>query len=82
MRGSITLVMAKAGPLCLLLIDDRGAIVWLRKHYHFGPAKIAMYLQRYHDVQVSKSEVWRILQRLDMNPLAASPTGPLGQLNL
>jgi hypothetical protein len=26
-------------------------IVWLSKHYHFGPAKIAMYLQRYHDVQ-------------------------------
>ena len=25
-------------------------IVWLRKHYHFGPAKIAMYLARYHDV--------------------------------
>ena len=24
-------------------------IVWLRKHYHFGPAKIAMYLARYHD---------------------------------
>ncbi|MDR0341602.1 MAG: helix-turn-helix domain-containing protein [Nocardiopsaceae bacterium] len=30
-------------------------IVWLRKHYHFGPAKIGMYLQRYHDVQVSTS---------------------------
>src|SRR6266516_5366124 len=25
-------------------------ILWLRHHYHFGPAKIAMYLQRYHDV--------------------------------
>jgi hypothetical protein len=24
-------------------------ILWLRKHYHFGPAKIAMYLARYHD---------------------------------
>jgi hypothetical protein len=22
-------------------------IIWLRKHYHFGPAKIAMYLARY-----------------------------------
>lgn len=28
-------------------------IIWLRKHYHFGPEKIAMYLQRYHDVAVS-----------------------------
>jgi len=30
-------------------------IVWLRKHYHFGPAKIAMYLARYHDVTISVS---------------------------
>ena len=28
-------------------------IIWLRKHNHFGPEKIAMYLQRYHDVAVS-----------------------------
>jgi hypothetical protein len=28
-------------------------ILWLRKHYHFGPAKIAMYLARYHDVTIS-----------------------------
>jgi hypothetical protein len=30
-------------------------ILWLRKHYHFGPAKIAMYLVRYHDVTISTS---------------------------
>ena len=47
-------------------------IIWLRKNYHFGPAKIAMYLQRYHDVQVSHSGVWRILKRLNMNRLPAS----------
>jgi hypothetical protein len=35
--------------------------------YHFGPAKIAMNLARYHDVAVSRSVVWRILKRLDMN---------------
>jgi transposase len=29
-------------------------IVWLRQQYHFGPAKIAMYLARYHDVRISK----------------------------
>jgi len=23
-------------------------ILWLRQHYHFGPAKISMYLTRYH----------------------------------
>ena len=47
-------------------------IVWLRKHYHFGPAKIAMYLARYHDVTISTSGVWRILKRLEMNRLPAS----------
>jgi transposase len=31
-------------------------ILWLRKHYHFGPAKIAMYLARYHDVTISVDE--------------------------
>jgi hypothetical protein len=30
-------------------------ILWLRKHYHFGPAKIAIYLARYHDVTISTS---------------------------
>ena len=47
-------------------------IVWLRKHYHFGPAKIAMYLARYHEVTISTSGVWRILKRLGMNRLPAS----------
>jgi transposase len=47
-------------------------IFWLRKHYHFGPAKIAMYLARYHDVTISTSGVWRILKRLGMNRLPAS----------
>ena len=49
-----------------------GKIVHLRQHYHFGPAKIAMYLKRYHDVTISKSGVWRILKRLEMNRLPAS----------
>ena len=49
-----------------------GKIVYLRQHYHFGPARIAMYLRRYHDVEISPSGVWRILKRLDMNRLPAS----------
>jgi transposase InsO family protein len=49
-----------------------GKIVYLRRSYHFGPHKIAMYLKRYHDVQISPSGVWRILRRLDMNRLPAS----------
>jgi transposase InsO family protein len=52
--------------------DVVGKIVYLRQQYHFGPEKIAMYLRRYHDVTVSKSGVWRILKRLDLNRLPAS----------
>jgi transposase InsO family protein len=47
-------------------------IVHLRQHYHFGPLKIAMYLKRYHDIEISHSGVWRILKRLDLNRLPAS----------
>ncbi len=49
-----------------------GKIVYLRQSYHFGPQKIAMYLKRYHDVQISTSGVWRILKLLDMGRLPAS----------
>ena len=49
-----------------------GKIIYLRQHYHFGPAKIAMYLKRYHQVQISNSGVWRILKRLELNRLPAS----------
>ena len=49
-----------------------GKILYLRQHYHFGPAKISMYLKRYHDVVVSPSGIWRILRRLDMSRLPAS----------
>lgn len=46
-------------------------IVWLRKHYHFGPAKIAMCwpATRPDDLDVC---VWRILKRLQLNRLPAS----------
>jgi transposase InsO family protein len=49
-----------------------GKIAYLRKTYHFGPEKISMYLKRYHDLQVSRSGVWRILKRLEMNRLPSS----------
>jgi transposase InsO family protein len=49
-----------------------GKIIHLRQNYHFGPAKIQMYLQRYHDVEISRSGVWRILKRLHMSRLPAS----------
>jgi hypothetical protein len=46
-------------------------IIYLRQHDHFGPAKIAMYRKRYHDIQISNSGVWRILKRLELNRLPA-----------
>jgi transposase InsO family protein len=49
-----------------------GKIIYLRSNYHFGPQKIAMYLKRYHDIEISPSGVWRILKRLDINRLPAS----------
>jgi transposase len=49
-----------------------GKIIYLRQNCHFGPAKIAMYLKRYHDITISDSGVWRILKRLGMNRLPAS----------
>ncbi len=53
-------------------VDVVGKILYLRQNYHFGPAKIAMYLKRYHDVSISNSGVWRILKRLNLNRLPAS----------
>jgi transposase InsO family protein len=49
-----------------------GKVIYLRTNYHFGPQKISMYLQRYHDIEISVSGVWRILKRLDMNRLPTS----------
>ncbi|MFE6820964.1 hypothetical protein [Streptomyces sp. NPDC057690] len=48
-------------------------IIYLRQTYHFRPKKIAMYPKRYLDVTISKSSVWRILDRLGMDRLSASP---------
>ncbi len=56
------------------MTDVVGKIIYLRQHYHFGPHKIAMYLKRYHDIQISPSGVWRILKRLDMSRAWAMST--------
>jgi hypothetical protein len=34
-----------------------GKILYLRKNYHRGPGKIAMYLKRYDDVEISPSGI-------------------------
>jgi transposase InsO family protein len=44
-------------------------IIYLREYYHFGPWKIKMYLQRYHDIRVCSSGIWRILKKLNINRL-------------
>lgn len=53
-------------------VEVVGKIIYLRQTYHFGPHKIAMYLQRYHDIELSPSGIWRILHRLDMSRLPSS----------
>ncbi len=53
-------------------VEVVGKIIYLRQNYHLGPEKIAMYFKRYHDVTISNSGVWRILNRLDMGRLPAS----------
>jgi hypothetical protein len=32
-----------------------GKVIHLRRSYYFGPARISMYLRRYHDVAISPS---------------------------
>ena len=47
-------------------------ILYLRQTYHFGPAKIADYLKRFHERSVARSSVHRILQRHGLNRLPAN----------
>jgi transposase len=47
-------------------------ILYLRQHYHFGPGKIADYLQRFHQQSLAVSSVHRILLRHGINRLPAS----------
>ena len=46
-----------------------GKIIYLRQTYHFGPWKIMVYLERYHDIHISSSGIWRILNKLQMSRL-------------
>lgn len=47
-------------------------VLYLRRHYHFGPARIQMYLQRYHGITVSKTGIWRLLKRTGVNRLPSN----------
>lgn len=44
-------------------------IIYLRKNYQFGPGKIQMYLERYHNITISKTAIFGVLKELNMNRL-------------
>jgi len=44
-------------------------ILYLRKNYHFGQAKISWYLERYHGLKVSSSGVYSVFCRHGLNRL-------------
>jgi len=44
-------------------------ILYLRQHYHFGPGRIASYLQRFHQIRMATSTVHRILGTHGMSRL-------------
>ena len=52
--------------------DIIAKIIYLRQTYDFGPWKIMVYLERYHDIHVSSSGIWRILKKLEMNRLPSN----------
>jgi len=47
-------------------------ILYLRQHYHFGPARIAAYLKRFHQVAVARNTVHRLLLKHGINRLPAN----------
>jgi transposase InsO family protein len=47
-------------------------ILYLRERYHFGPRRIADYLQRFHQIRVAGSSVHRILAKHGLNRLPAN----------
>jgi len=44
-------------------------IIYLRKHYHFGPDMIAWHLERYHDIKISRNGCYQVLVRNRLNRL-------------
>ena len=49
--------------------DIEEKIVYLRKHYHFGPDMIAWHLDRYHQIKVSRNGCYNVLVRNKLNRL-------------
>jgi len=47
-------------------------ILYLRQNYHFGAYRIAAYLLRFHQIEIARSTVHRILVKNDMGRLPAN----------
>jgi transposase len=47
-------------------------ILYLRQQYHFGPGRIAAYLERFHQITIACSSVHRLLGKHGMNRLPAN----------
>ena len=47
-------------------------ILYLRQNYHFGAGRIAAYLVRFHQIEIARSTVHRILERHGMGRLPAN----------
>jgi transposase InsO family protein len=47
-------------------------VLHLRQTYHFGPGKIAAYLERFHQIAIARSTVHRVLMRHGLNRLPGS----------
>ena len=52
------------------LIEDY--VIYLRTTYHFDPLKISRYLERFHDIKISRSCCYYILLRNSLNRLPAN----------
>ncbi len=71
-NGSEALNDQSRGPKCSPKRTPEAIIekiLHLRKHYHFGPYKIQMYLSRYHNINTTSSTVYRILKQNKVNRL-------------
>lgn len=73
--GEAGLINKKPCPVNVALrtppeIEEK--IVYLRRTYHFGPRRIAWYLQRYHGLTVSNNGVYGVLKRCGLNRLPAN----------
>jgi transposase InsO family protein len=74
-RGEEGLVNKKPCPVNMTLrtppaVEEQ--IVHLRRTYHFGPMRIAWYLERYHGITISSNGVYCVLKRVGLSRLPAN----------